>query len=73
MEQLIRIVYNIIIRLMSIFRSGIATSRIHTSFSGYQQTFSDLIGSSQESGGAQESSGPVNVDLNQPSVGQLLD
>ena len=53
MEQIIRIVQKSIIRLMSIFRSGIFTSRSQTSFSGYKETFSNLISSSQASGGAQ--------------------
>ena len=73
MEQLIRILQKSTIRLMSIFRSGLVTPRSQTSFLGYQKTFSDFISSSQASGGAQESSGPVNVDLNQLAVGQLWD
>ena len=73
MEKLIWIFQKSIIRLMYIFRSGLVTSTIQTSFSGYQQTFYDLIGSSQASGGAQELSGPVHVDLNKPAVGKLWD
>ena len=71
MEQLIQILQKIIIKLISIFRSGIDTSRNQTSFPGYQKTFPNLISISQASGGVQESSGPVNVDINQPVVGQL--
>ena len=71
MEQLIRIVQNSIIRLMYIFRSGLVTPRIQTSFLGYQQTFSDLISISQASGGAQESIGTLHVELNQLAVRQL--
>ena len=73
MEQLIRIVRNSIIRPMSIFRSALVTSISQTSFLGYHQTFSDLIISSKEIGVAQESSGPVHVDINQLAVGQLWD
>ena len=73
MEQLIWILQKIIIGLLSVSRNGLVTSRIQTSFLGYQQNFPNLISSSQASYGAQESSGLVNVDLNQPDVGQLWD
>ena len=39
LEQLIRIVDRSNIRLDAIFESNLVTSRSHTSFSGYQQTF----------------------------------
>ena len=52
MEQLIRIVQKSIIRIMYIFKIGLGTSRIKTSFLGYQQNFSDLISSSEASDGA---------------------
>ena len=71
MEQLIRILQKSIIKLISIFRSGLDTSRNQTSFPGYQKTFPSLISISQAIVGVQESSGPVNVDINQPVVGQL--
>ena len=70
-EQLIRIVQKSMIKLDSIFASGLEISRKNACLSGYQATLPDFIKSLAAAQARDEQCGPVDVDPSKEIVHQL--
>ena len=70
MEQLIRIVQKVEIKVESIFESGLGIARSNTTLKGYQSSIKKYIESLKK---GSRFSGPVNVDPSEPAVKQLFE
>lgn len=70
-EQLIRIIQKSVIKLDSIFASGLEISRKNAGLSGYQATLSGFIKSLSAAQAREDQCGPVDVDPEKEIVHQL--
>jgi hypothetical protein len=72
MEQLICIVQKSLIRLDAIFESNLVASR-SMGFKGYQGSFPDVLTALRVKKSNYDDAGKVEVNINNPVVGQLWD